>query len=314
MKKSILSIVVLSIILLNSCKKDKAPLASNLNTSGSQKTELLYNPGNATKAKEITLNFIRHTKFSTNKTTEVFPDAPIFEGAYLLEAGANYLRNTNFKTHYSLTQSFDKSIDKINPTTLSGASMVQSFEDLMAEIGAYEDGSNQTGYLINGYITSQDNDIATVRFDVYFGEPDNSPTYIYPNQDQTWCDAATTLTNGINFDLQYGNVFATGVISQNPGVTGGATHPDSFYDGKAWSSSVAYGIFANEWTTWHNNGLAIANHFANGFCQQNNPNNPTAGCVVPVNVNINCGSYGVNPTFRYHTYYNITLAQFLASY
>lgn len=314
MKKIIILTTVVALAFLNSCKREQKaiqiPSKSNIKIE-----ELNYNPGSTEEMKAQVLNFLNHTKYGNSKTTSTFPDRPIYEGAYLLEGAANYLRNVNFGHTLEVMQTIDKDIAKIDANTLSGASMVAQFEQLLTEIEGYEIGGTNEAYLINGYIISQDNQAATVRFDVYLGdEPLWGNDVVYPNTDADYCTAAENLESYVNWDLQLNNVFVAGVVTHaQVGIAPGAT---AFYNtNRLWYSPGNSTFLASQYPQFHIGGIECAEHFASTLTPANP--NPNVGQVNPkaIFVDMQCDvAFDPLTTIYFHRIVDVTTAMHLANY
>jgi hypothetical protein len=312
---SAMTFALTSIVVFNSCNKSVLNKATAVSTNNGIK-ETDFDPGSSKKAKDLVIDFVSYTNFSAKKLRGDFPNRPTSEGVWLIEGGANYLKNPNYRQHFIETVSFTYTITKTNSTTLSGISLTENFNDLVASINAHELATIYKANLINGYIISETNLDAQVKFDVTFGVPvpDGGLQFAYPTSDQQYCPASVYLTDGINNSLQSGTQFATGVVShavqETPFSTGGS---GTFNFTRLWFATVST-FPATSFATFHQGGIEIAQAKTALWYPA-----PTGGASyiyppTPIAVTIVCDVVVFNSSTWLHRMTNISTAGYMASY
>ena len=285
-------------------------------------TETRFDPGSMDQAGELIRAFIEQTNYDGAN----FPSKNVDESVWLLEGGANYLRNINMGQHFIATNTHEIQLNINEEGLIHAEALILKFNELMSEITEYETVTAYQANLINGYILFQNEAIANVRFDISYGEPlppnpDPIGTYNYPNTNQTACDAAQLLTTGINSDLQSNAVFATGVQNFLPDANPALTFPspcifDVNNNSRIWmgTTTTPSTFLASLFQQYHTGAIETAGCFMDINCPQHpNPNIATV-CPSLVEVKLVCDfPFVVNPIFH-HILTDYTTAMYLASY
>ncbi|MFM2387114.1 MAG: hypothetical protein RL660_1871 [Bacteroidota bacterium] len=302
-----------TVVILTACsKKHDAEMQKNQTAmvDNAKIYESKYDPGSAAQGMKEIRNFLTFTKYNADRQTRTtFPDISVDGGSWLAEGGANYLRNMNRGDELMGTQSYSITVQKVNPTTLSGASLTAGFNEVMGDIEAYEASSGYSANLVNGYVQTQSATEATLKFDVIFGEPwPVGSAYSYPTTDVGWCQATTELTTGITNYYTIPNTVVMGVVA-NPTAFEKTTN--AFTNSRIWANFNSSTFLAADFATYHTGGIEVIDDYVA-------TNYPCAGgqaqCTQPIACEYLCVFDNTQGNDFKHVIWKITTAYYTSSY